>query len=468
MRSCGSASPAHLAPYVATVRPGLRSRSALAGDLKLVSREELHLLVWSEPMTKVAERFNVSGSYLARICSLINVPRPERGYWAKLAVGKAPAQVALPEPRPGDPLHWSKEGEPFTAPKPVTPTLQPIRHAPVKISRTSIHGLVRGAKSHFDNGRPVEEGAYLKPYKKLLVDVTASQACIDKALDLANDLFNALESVGHRVVLAAADANLGRGTIEEREAAAKPRDRWEHNSLWSPYRPTVVYVGSVAIGIAIIEMSEHVTLRYVGGKYVREKDYVPPARRHHEGYSWTTTRDVPSGRLRVVAYAPYRQISWTTQWQETARTSLRSSLKSIVAALEKVAPELVTMIEEEERRAEIARRERMIEQERWRREEDQRRVAQSITDSKQHLRQVITQWADVMSVERFWRGSNSVPRGFLKTKGRRPSNAWPSRASFLAARIRSTSSVPGGCRSSGTNRYSSKWHARSPSASISE
>jgi hypothetical protein len=55
----------------------------------MVSREELSRLVWSEPMSKIAEQFDVSGSYLARVCTLLNVPRPERGYWAKLAVGRA-------------------------------------------------------------------------------------------------------------------------------------------------------------------------------------------------------------------------------------------------------------------------------------------------------------------------------------------------------------------------------------------
>ena len=71
----------------------------------MVSREELYRLVWSEPMIRIAERFGVSGSYLARICALLNVPRPARGYWAKLAVGKAPVQTPLPAARPGDPLH---------------------------------------------------------------------------------------------------------------------------------------------------------------------------------------------------------------------------------------------------------------------------------------------------------------------------------------------------------------------------
>jgi hypothetical protein len=68
----------------------------------LITREELYELVWSKPMTKVGEQFEVSGSYMARICDVLNVPRPERGYWAKLAVGKAPARRPLPEARPGD------------------------------------------------------------------------------------------------------------------------------------------------------------------------------------------------------------------------------------------------------------------------------------------------------------------------------------------------------------------------------
>lgn len=42
-----------------------------------LSREALYELVWSEPMLKVAPRYGVSSSYLARICVLLNVPRPQ-------------------------------------------------------------------------------------------------------------------------------------------------------------------------------------------------------------------------------------------------------------------------------------------------------------------------------------------------------------------------------------------------------
>lgn len=87
----------------------------------MISREELYRLVWSEPMIKVAERFGVSGSYLARVCTVLNVPRPVRGYWSKLAVGKAPKAEPLPEARPGDQTSWSKDGDLQLPPKPRLP-----------------------------------------------------------------------------------------------------------------------------------------------------------------------------------------------------------------------------------------------------------------------------------------------------------------------------------------------------------
>jgi hypothetical protein len=160
----------------------------------VITREELYELVWSAPMIKVAEKFDVSGSYLARVCTALRVPRPERGYWAKLAVGKAPKRPALPEPQPGDPIVWSRTDE-FPAPSVPKPRPTPRPRVP-RLTRhvTGTHGLIRGAKEHFLASRKVDEGEHLKPYKKLLVDVIASRSGLDKALEFANDLFNALES----------------------------------------------------------------------------------------------------------------------------------------------------------------------------------------------------------------------------------------------------------------------------------
>jgi chemotaxis protein histidine kinase CheA len=370
----------------------------------MVSREELYRLVWSEPMTKIAERFGVSSSYLARICELLNVPRPERGYWAKHAVQKAPQQTPLPEPRPGDLLHWIRDGQPVAPPRPKPPPRR-SQDKKVRIPRTHAHALLIGARAHFAKVREVRDAQYLKPYKQLMLDVTTSQAGLDKALELANDLFNAFESVGHRVVMAPADAKLARARIDEREDDSKRRDRYQYSGLWSPYRPTAVYIGTVAIGLSIIEMSENVEMRYLNGKYIRESEYVAPRSRLNASYTWTTHQDLPSGRFRIVAYSPYGGVEWSIRWQETRSTSLRSQIKNIVEAVEAAAPELVEKVAEAERQAAQRRREWEAAEERRRREEDQRRVAQSITESAAELRQIIGQWSDVVAIERFLAGA---------------------------------------------------------------
>jgi hypothetical protein len=282
----------------------------------VLSREELYELVWSLPMIKVAEKFKVSGSYMARVCFNLRVPRPERGYWAKLVVGKAPEKPALPEAQPGDQLIWSQDGElqSPTRPRPMAPTRR-LRRNQLPRPVTGIHGLIRDAKGHYGDGYKVDEGQHLRPYKRLLVDVTASLAGLDKALAFANELFNALESAGHRVLISSPAENFRRGHIDEHEQLPREQEReypYYHIRLWAPQRPTVVYVRSVAFGLAIIEMSEKVELRYVNGKYIRESDYKPPkAPARYLGHSWTTTKDIPCGRLRLVVYAPYPGVSWS-------------------------------------------------------------------------------------------------------------------------------------------------------------
>jgi hypothetical protein len=95
-------------------------------------------------------------------------------------------------------------------------------------------------------------------------------------------------------------------------------------------------------------------------------------------------------------------------------TSLRSQIKTIVEAIEAVAPGLVAKLEEIDRQTEIEHQKRLAEQERWRREDDGRRVEQSIADSKAELRQIIERWSDVMSVARFLAGVEQQANDLLE------------------------------------------------------
>ena len=376
-------------------------------EANVITREELYELVWSTPMIKAAQKFDVSGSYLARVCAILRVPRPERGYWSKLAVGKAPKRPLLPESQPGDPLVWSRTDE-FPAPSVPKPRSTP-RPRVARPARpiTGTHGLIRGAKEHFLASRKADDDGHLKPYKKLLVDVTASRSGLDKALGFANDLFNALESAGHRVVITPPESQFGRARIYEKEVLPKKEGRdglYGYDRLWSPYRPTVAYVDSVPFGLAVIEMTESVQMRYVNGKYIRESEYVPPKSKRYHDHTWTSNRDLPSGRLRLVVYSANRSVSWLTSFQETKARTLTQDIPQIVKSIEGEVAPVLEKLQEAERQAEIRRQEWLAEEERRRQEEDRRRVAQSEKDSREQLEQVIQAWSKVISLEQFFQG----------------------------------------------------------------
>ena len=290
----------------------------------LVTREALYALVWSEPMLKVAARYNVSSSYMGRICTLLNVPRPQRGYWAKLAVGKASQEPALPDARPGDELVWSRDRDQTKVTRllPRPPTSRRRKRTKPAEFFPDQHPLIKGAKSLFEAGRISYDSSYLKPAKRLLVDLTVSKTGLDKALSFANQLFLSFESCGHRVVIAPHGERLRRAEVDEREEHSRTQ---RYSNLWSPARCTVVYIGTVAIGLSIIEVSEEAEVRYVNGEYVRESEYVAPKRRRYAlDHTWTTKREFPSGRLCLQTYSPYWRAKWVHHWRETIDRDLAS------------------------------------------------------------------------------------------------------------------------------------------------
>lgn len=366
-----------------------------------LTREALYALVWAEPMLKVAAKFDVSSSYMARVCTRMNVPRPERGYWAKLAVGKTQVQIPLPEARPGDELVWSRDGSSEQVPRPLPkPPVQVKRKPHVPAPRLSQHPLIDGAKSLFEVGRLSYEGGYLKPAKRSLVDLIVSKTGLDKALSFANLLFLALEANGYRVILAPNGEYLHREDVDERENPNRSR---HYNNLWSPGRATVVYLGTVAIGLTIIEMSEEVDVRYVNGEYVRVRDYDPPKRgRHAFDHTWTTKKDFPTGRLCLQAYSPYPRAKWKNQWRESTTRGLESQVKGVVKELEEATVEIARLVEEGMRQAEIERQKWEAQQLKWKREEAERRAAEALKASNDDLHRIINRWAESNRIEQFF------------------------------------------------------------------
>src|SRR4051812_3050756 len=66
-----------------------------------ISRQELFDLVWKTPIARLAVEYSVASTAIMKACTVLNVPRPPRGYWTGLAHGKEPARPALPPLRTG-------------------------------------------------------------------------------------------------------------------------------------------------------------------------------------------------------------------------------------------------------------------------------------------------------------------------------------------------------------------------------
>jgi integrase len=61
-------------------------------------RSSLYELVWSAPVTEISEQLGVSDVALAKLCRRAAVPRPGRGYWARVEAGQRVARTPLPPP----------------------------------------------------------------------------------------------------------------------------------------------------------------------------------------------------------------------------------------------------------------------------------------------------------------------------------------------------------------------------------
>lgn len=366
-----------------------------------VTRERLYELVWSEPLTKAAMQFGVPASQLAEACDRLKVPRPAPGYWGKLAVGRAPARPPLLGISPQDPAQWTP-GARLAAVKPPRVRKALTREATSTISSRSAktHPLLIGARALFEGSKTAYDSQYLRPRKRLLVDLVVTESGLDKVLAVASRLFTAFEAKGHRVSIATEENKFQRAEIDEREVRTK-KDRNGRYHLWRPHRITVAHVGTMPIGLTFIELSENVEVRYVDGKYVRETEATARRAKLPGDWSWTTRKDLPTGRVSVLAYSPYHVAKWSREWQEERANPLLDSAE-IVEALEDSIPEITRLIEEGERAAEVERKRWKAQWEKWEREEEAKKRAEAIERSRKDLLSIIEDWAASKRLDAFF------------------------------------------------------------------
>lgn len=63
-------------------------------DKVTLTRQKLFELVWAEPMTALAKKYNISDVGLRKACIRMNIPIPKAGHWQKVRAGK---KIRIPE-----------------------------------------------------------------------------------------------------------------------------------------------------------------------------------------------------------------------------------------------------------------------------------------------------------------------------------------------------------------------------------
>jgi hypothetical protein len=347
-------------------------------DKPNVDRQELYRLVWSEPISKLASSFYVSGSYLARMCRDLDVPTPPRGYWAQIKAGKMPKKTALPIRKPGTPSVWIRSASSSipTDIRPIPP--EPREEIPALRRKTVSHGLLEDAKDIFAKSKVSYSSVFLSPRHRKVVDILTTQKSLEKTIAFAQRLFSRLKDYSYQVTLANHEDSFRKPDVDEEEI---PRDKKNDQYRTFPWRPspcTVAYFGTVAVGLTIVEMTMRVKLP-----------------------GWYSEKSEGSGRYRLYAYSPYRHTSLIRSWQDTKEQPLAGRFDEIISDMESMARSIPGLIEEGERLAQIEQERREAEWKAYQRKQDLESRERVRKESQESLEELINSWAILKSQRAF-------------------------------------------------------------------
>jgi len=165
---------------------------------RLISRQELFEQIWETPISLLSKKYGISDVGLAKICKRMEIPRPPRGYWNKLKVGRATTKPQLgPKSDSGleqivitsTPINLRTE----TSTKP--PELIPVPDI-----LTDPHPLTKKSRAALIRGKRDDRGLILA-HGNVCLDIHVSRPCIDRACRIMDTLIKELESRGYSLTV---------------------------------------------------------------------------------------------------------------------------------------------------------------------------------------------------------------------------------------------------------------------------
>ena len=273
----------------------------------VVARDTLFEQVWETPISQLSKAYGISDVGLAKICKRMEIPRPPRGYWSKLKVGKAPLKPQL------RPISESGQERIMITPTPAgqrqTAPGEAPEIIPVPESLVDPHRLTARSQAALEKGKPDERGIIV-PRNKICLDIRVTRASIDRACRIMDALLKALNARGYRV------------TVGEGDKVK-----------------TVVMVDGEALEIGVdekIRRTDHVLTPAEEARYGRSFR-IPPR------YDYFST-EILSLRLHNATYYGRQQ------WADGTRQKVEECLGTVIQALQLAAQQKKVQREENERR----------------------------------------------------------------------------------------------------------------------
>lgn len=279
------------------------------GIIKL-TRKGLYEEIWAEPIVKLSQKFGFSDTWLARICKRNRIPRPPRGYWARIQSGQRIPKTPLPKGDDGRIIEIITHDPAPNIERALLsknrPSKKLLRSIVIPGNQMDPHPLVSEAARILGSVDQDETG--LIPPQQGCLKIHVSRDCIPRALNFIDGLIKSLTAMGFEIFLSGNRTMVSKDGVSFNMSISEEMDRRKR-----------------------LKAADHKLEGY-----------------YEFGYRLYEKKAYPSGRLAFSINDLGFESQHKKSWRDTDSKSIEDSLKSIVASLIRItAIKKVLMLEKE-------------------------------------------------------------------------------------------------------------------------
>lgn len=172
-----------------------------------LTRKELYDLLWSEPMSVMIKKYNISYAEIRKTCLGMNIPIPENGHWSRIQFGKSVTIQELPESCSGkteitltirDSRLESQRGLKKSMDDSDDKSSKSLFKVPERLVNPDI--LISNTKDYFDAVKKHDwrtDTSY--PTRNDVLDIDTTYSTIPRALRIMDTLIKILRDRGHDI-----------------------------------------------------------------------------------------------------------------------------------------------------------------------------------------------------------------------------------------------------------------------------